>query len=189
MSNNFKIGDKVKVIKLISEIEFKPWFAVEEVEVSIDDILEVKDVNDISGWILLKGLMFSHAPDKFKLIRRKKMKKSDLRTGMQVEYRSGERRLVLLNTVEGDRLVKPNGILHAYLNEFNDDLTYSRNKEMDIVKVYQGQVHTCHREEADEIHCIWEREVKLEVTVKVNGKIVDPKEISVQTWRNLRSKL
>ena len=117
------------------------------------------------------------------------MEKKDLRTGMQVEYRCGERRLVLLNTIEGDRLVKPNGITHYNLSEYNDDLTNNCNKKwMDIIKVYQGQINTCHLKKATEEQCIWQREPELEVTVKVNGKIVDPKEISAKTWSNLRSK-
>lgn len=58
------------------------------------------------------------------------MKKTDLKTGMRVEYRNGEERLV-------DGLFLINEKRHNTIVNYNDDLTNCFNKDMDIVRVIE----------------------------------------------------
>lgn len=66
------------------------------------------------------------------------MKKSDLKTGMLVELRNGERALVMEDMLVG------NGTEIAYwgpMENFNKDLTNGCNSENDIVTVYSASTN------------------------------------------------
>lgn len=64
------------------------------------------------------------------------MKKSSLKTGMIVEYRNKEKRLVLLDDfMRGDILVNKDTFI--LLQEFNEDLKSIYKSEYDIVKIYK----------------------------------------------------
>jgi hypothetical protein len=82
------------------------------------------------------------------------MKKSDLKTGMWVEYRNGIKRLVALNTRWGDVLVGFDG--NACLGNFKESLEHEFLKDMDIVKVYEpyGANYILKPEKSS---VIWER--------------------------------
>lgn len=58
------------------------------------------------------------------------MKKSDLRSGMIVEYRDGIKRLVV-----NDDLIGDDG--HLSLSNYNDDLKHDEYSDLDIIKVYR----------------------------------------------------
>lgn len=64
------------------------------------------------------------------------MKKSDLKSGMVVEYRDGRRRLVIWME-EMKKLVFVGGDGWTGEGSYNDDLTSQNYPELDIVKVYQ----------------------------------------------------
>ena len=77
------------------------------------------------------------------------MKKSDLRSGMIVEYRNGLKRIVLLNSKQGDVLVGATGLnentnnFFAYgkmdLSKYDEELRYKGNDiDFDIVSVYES---------------------------------------------------
>lgn len=89
------------------------------------------------------------------------MTKSDLKDGMIVEVRNGNKFIII-----GDRIVNDNGWMP--LDEYDEDnLTNanweSDNEEWDIVKVYENQhgiyttnINKLMRNE-NEIHCIYDR--------------------------------
>ena len=94
--------------------------------------------------------------------------KSDLMSGMVVEYKNGKRRTVILDCVinaEGeaaDILVGPAGERFTWLGNFNDDLTHESKEELDIVAVYtqpfdEDRVYDCDIN-GDALDKIWERE-------------------------------
>lgn len=94
--------------------------------------------------------------------------KSDLMSGMVVEYKNGKRRTVILDCVinaEGeaaDILVGPAGERFTWLDNFNDDLTHESKEELDIVAVYtqpfdEDRAYDCDIN-GDALDKIWERE-------------------------------
>ena len=94
--------------------------------------------------------------------------KSDLMSGMVVEYRNGKRRTVVLDCVvnaEGDAadiLVGSAGERFTWLGNFNDDLTHEAKEELDIVAVYtqpfdEDRAYDCDIN-GDALNKIWERE-------------------------------
>lgn len=94
--------------------------------------------------------------------------KSDLVSGMVVEYRNGKRRTVILNCVvnaEGDEdnvLVGSARERFTWLSNFHDDLTHESKEELDIVAVYtqpfdEDRVYDCDIN-GDALDKIWERE-------------------------------
>lgn len=67
-----------------------------------------------------------------------KFTKSDLKSGMVVEYANGKRRLVVLDFLDiGDVLFGAGeGERWTKLANFNNDLTHKKKSELDIVAVY-----------------------------------------------------
>lgn len=67
-----------------------------------------------------------------------KFTKSDLKSGMVVEYANGKRRLVVLDFLDiGDVLFgSGEGERWTKLANFNDDLTHKKKDTLDIVAVY-----------------------------------------------------
>ena len=87
------------------------------------------------------------------------MQKKDLKTGMVVEYRDGQLRLVV-----GDDLYDDDGSKMSFLSSFKDDLRSSYNT--DIVAVYN---------DFEKSKCLWKRN---EITKKdlKNGAVVKTQE-------------
>lgn len=94
--------------------------------------------------------------------------KSDLMSGMVVEYRNGKRRTVILDCVINeeshldDILVGSAGERFTWLDNFNDDLTHESKEELDIVAVYtqpfdEDRAYDCDIN-GDALDKIWERE-------------------------------
>ena len=113
------------------------------------------------------------------------MKKSELKTGMQVETRDGERYVVLLDTPSGDVIVKVGGNNWDELNNYNKLMLFN-NKEFlksDIVKVYSNTFSNQYLiKKMDERFLIWEREEE-KVFCKLDGV-----EYSESTLRSLIKK-
>lgn len=99
------------------------------------------------------------------------MKKADLRTGMVVETRNGNKYLVMLNPdCEGKELINfDSGFMP--LSRYNDNLMLKTgDEEFDIMKVYSVEASICRLlrdKERMEFKLIWEREEETkEMTVK-----------------------
>lgn len=87
------------------------------------------------------------------------MKKSELKTGMVVEYDDGRRRVVLLGTNDGDILVNiENGELYD-LKKYEENLR-THYKNININKVYQPRNTICYLKSRDDSYMtlLWERE-------------------------------
>jgi hypothetical protein len=105
------------------------------------------------------------------------MKKSDLKTGMVVEYRNGKRRMVLLNsTLASADLIGKDG--HNSLSCYKEDLTntHRERKETDIVKVYETNFAFELKEFINEgtvtqMDLIWERKDNTEEVKKLKEDI------------------
>ena len=99
------------------------------------------------------------------------MKKSDLKTGMVVELRNGDKYLVMLNPdCEGRELIRFNGG-YMSLNAYDNELMLKKlNENFDIVKVYSAEGSICWLlgdKELVKFKPIWEREgIAKEMTVK-----------------------
>lgn len=104
---------------------------------------------------------------------RKEFKKSDLRSGMVVENRQGQRSLVLLNAPEGDMLVgDDNNEFKTWmpLSSLTNDLTYSNTSfKYDIVKVYDYTNNSSAATFSAYRELLWARE---EDTVELNGEYI-----------------
>ena len=97
------------------------------------------------------------------------MKKDDLRAGMIVELRDGDKGIVLLNTEHGDLLLYRDGWNNV--GEYEDDLTAGVGfEEFDIIKVYQpSHKHGYAIKNWGLAKLIWERPAD-EPTITIKGK-------------------
>lgn len=116
----------------------------------------------------------------------KEFTKKDLKTGMQVTLRNGERLTVMLETPAGNFLASLIGKQYTLLSNYRENLTNSFDIQFDIIRVYKSEnaydylgIFPPHNE-------IWSEENKIEITVNVNGKEVSPSKISKETWDNIR---
>jgi hypothetical protein len=92
----------------------------------------------------------------------KNFSKEDLKPGMVVEYKSGERRLVV--EINGELSLISNGMF-AELNTFNNDLTHDRNSYINIVAVYKTKPSSL----ATMLHTtdlIWKRPEEVTLTMQ-----------------------
>ena len=76
------------------------------------------------------------------------MQKSDLKTGMLLEFSNGNFGIVLKDTEKGDVIASERAMserIWGELSSFNEDLTYHSTKAsyFDIVKVYSCSKATC----------------------------------------------
>lgn len=109
--------------------------------------------------------------------------KSDLASGMVVEYRNGKRRTVILDCVvnaEGDEaniLVGPAGERFTWLGNFNDDLTHESKEELDIVAVYTQPFDEDRAYDCDINGCalnkIWERETPKKICEMTLAEVLE----------------
>ena len=91
---------------------------------------------------------------------------SDLRTGMRVEYRNGNTRIVLLDTDDGDIFCGQGE--HMTLRYYNDDLVCPSDHDFDIVRIYGKPINNEILDENEKGKLLWER--KEEKTITVKGK-------------------
>ena len=96
------------------------------------------------------------------------MKKSDLKTGMVVESRNGDKYLVMLNPdCEGKDLICFSGS-YMSLKDYTDTLEYP-NSDYGIVKVFtigKSISYILSAKALLEFKLIWEREERKEMTLK-----------------------
>jgi len=122
------------------------------------------------------------------------MKKKDLKTGHVVEYKNGERRFVLKDSLDGlDYLVHPEGS-YACLNAFSEDLIYTNKTNgvevpmLVIMKVYEPLTITDILK--NPIRCgklIWERKPEeVEMQIKINGKLEYSTSVSEEALLKIR---
>lgn len=109
--------------------------------------------------------------------------KSDLASGMVVEYRNGKRRTVILDCVvnagddEADILVGPAGERFTWLDNFNDDLTHKSKEALDIVAVYtqpfdEDRAYDCDIN-GDALNKIWERETPKKICEMTLAEVLE----------------
>lgn len=67
------------------------------------------------------------------------MRKSELKTGMLVELRSGSKYMTLKNTTTGNLFVSVASSMVKTFGEYRADLTSKKNKQLDIVAVYDAE--------------------------------------------------
>lgn len=84
------------------------------------------------------------------------MTKSELKTGMLVEYRDGGKRMVLVDTPVGDVLM--GNTYWKNFDNYRDDLCHNLHEPLDIVAVYEPH----HKREMNLLYwkeqkCIWRR--------------------------------
>lgn len=91
------------------------------------------------------------------------MKKSDLKPGMVVEYASGDKRLV---TAINNELFLMGERRFCGLENFNDDLTFSDNPDINIVKIYQPKEASGLNTLLECKKCIWERPKETVLTMQ-----------------------
>lgn len=156
----FKVGDRVRVLL--------PGYVGYEYE-----ICDVKMHGGRCGYKLKKddGFVIGAVwwEDELELIKPKNFTKSDLKDGMVVEYRNGDRRIVLAK-----QFMAPMDILHMPFSSYTDDLKeHNGDSEYDIVKVYTSKGWNMEYYTKDHhLTLIWEREEKKNAhKYKVGDKI------------------
>jgi hypothetical protein len=92
-----------------------------------------------------------------------KMKKTDLKPGMVVEYANGDKRLVA--TINNE-LYLIGEHMFATLASFSDDLTCDTNPDVNIVKVFQPKEASSLSSLLDCKNCIWERPKETVLTMQ-----------------------
>jgi hypothetical protein len=111
------------------------------------------------------------------------MKKSDLRTGMFVKTREEDKYIVLLNTVEGDRLIDLRSGESLYLEDYDDDFNMIEDKIYDIMKIYSNDCASSSIVDITNLknkswykpqQLIWERQPeKIQINVKAEIENVE----------------
>ena len=98
------------------------------------------------------------------------MTSEDLKSGMIVELRNGDRYIVLVNpscaigvNVEHERCITLFG--NKFINEYNPNLTHITNKRKDVIKVFQVPTVNFTSLMYENSRTIWEREEPKKMTV------------------------
>ena len=113
-------------------------------------------------------VLLNSAKEYLKLIKGKEMTKNDLKDGMIVELRKGEKRLVLYT-----KLLSLNG--YDNISSYTEDLKHKNYNDYDIVKIYIGQAYRID-EIFKNVSLIWERKEKSEAELKleqIQQQIID----------------
>lgn len=111
------------------------------------------------------------------------MKKKDLRSGMVVETREGEKGLILLNSPQGDVIGGCGSTLNIWesLKNYNDYLKHDLFSGEDIMKIYTVEDNYNLGNLDIESNLIWERkENNVELTLQ---EIADKFDIAVENLR------
>lgn len=136
---SFKVGDKVKIVKLLNEDEFKVYNGKEGVIESFGFIpYPIK--------VRFKDNDYLHVnEDELELITPKSFTKNDFKEDMHVYFRDKTKHIVYEH--KGNLfIIDPRGSIT--LEAYEDDLTYSEDKNADIIQVtFNGGV-------------LWKREEK-----------------------------
>ena len=157
----FKVGDKVRVVKIVSNPAKNKH---------LGKILTIKSLNpngdytyDVPHYGIeeeeVRYVFFETELELFEFT------KADLKDGMVVEYRDGNKRVVL-----GDKLMGENCYLP--LRCICDDLTGASGKCYDIVKVYTSSAHTLHDYcDSRYLTLIWEAPAKKMTVAEIEKEL------------------
>ncbi len=138
--SKFKVGDKVKIVRCSGDANL----SLSERSIAVGEEYIIESVNpsrinprrDHYG---LVGREFVVYDLELELVESKHFTKSDLKDGMVIEYRNGERALVIT-----DRFLSTNGWMS--FDDYDSELfrTFSRVRanEWDIVKCYKVESNT-----------------------------------------------
>lgn len=128
--------------------------------------------------------LLNSAKEYLKLIKgEKEMTKSDLKDGMVVELRKGDKRLVLYT-----KLLSLN--CYDNISSYTEDLKHKKYNDYDIVKIYKGQAYRID-EIFKNVSLIWERKEKSESEINLEKiqKQIDILNKSVEEFKNEVTKL
>lgn len=126
--------------------------------------------------------------DKYLFVEVKDMKKSDLKTGMIVEYRNGLNYIVFKDTEQGDYLAGTKE--HNNLDYHDDDLKNNSFKEHDIIRVYKTKSYDIRRYikgelKLSELTLLWERKDNSEEIKKIKDEITKAQNTLIEAQRKL----
>lgn len=127
--------------------------------------------------------LLNSAKEYLKLIKGREMTKSDLKDGMVVELRKGDKRLVLYT-----KLLSLN--CYDNISSYTEDLKHKKYNDYDIVKIYKGQAYRID-EIFKNVSLIWERKEKSESEINLEKiqKQIDILNKSVEEFKNEVTKL
>jgi hypothetical protein len=140
----FKIGDKVKVVKVVSAYgsEQKKYIGKTFTMASVRE-------NSNFSYDFKESTPYWWCDEELELV---SFTKADLKDGMVVEYCDGSRRMVVNGKVLGFDCFMP-------LDNWNEDLINNDSDRYTIVKVYISTQYSLNRYFDDEyLTLIWERE-------------------------------
>lgn len=156
--NKFKNGDKVRIIKSRNLTAKTEFIGKEYIVESLDGEFYILKGEHEWGWY----------EDELELTtdKNKQFTKSDLKTGMWIELRDGDKGMVLLNTNSGD--IFSGHDLWGSLSEYKDDLTSKHSKQFDVVRIYQPSANRYYYniEIGIGLKTIWQREEKPKNTIE-----------------------
>lgn len=151
--SKFNVGDKVRVIKTYEPDNRRSF---------IGRVLTIQKINCMGrDWYLRKGFDYFSVvekdvnyifyEDELELVERKSFTKSDIKDGMVVEFRDGDRRIVL-----NGHLMTNNAVINT--SHFTEDLQHQFD-DFTIDKVYTSNARFGTDYFKDEyLDLIWERE-------------------------------
>ena len=104
------------------------------------------------------------------------MTKKDLKSGMLVEVRNGDKYTVIFGahaSIEDDDILANHDSGFMRLNSYYDDLTCDSSREYDIIKVFEsfglGGIYKCMD---SHLKLLWEREPVRELTIAEIEKLL-----------------
>lgn len=113
------------------------------------------------------------------------MKKSDLKTGMQVELRDGSRCIVLLGTPKGDVLKDLNDTTWLSLDSLNESLVGGGERDFDVMSVFLSAYPYQYVIEMPDDACVWRRDEVEKIDIE-EGRIYVVE--GAERWHTLRAK-
>lgn len=143
----FKVGDKVKVVRTDNKNKMK----------HIGSILTIIDIDEkcLFPYRVLE-MLWIWRDSELALV---DFTKADLKDGMVVEYRNGDRAMVL-----GDKLMR--NAHYTVLNNFTDTLEHLNVDNLTIIRAYQSKADILDDYFNDEyLTLVWERDSAKEMTV------------------------
>ena len=123
----------------------------------------------------------------YKLKAEGNMKKSDLKTGMRVEYRGNRTfcktfAIVLLDTRDGDIILTLDGNSYMDLREYNKDLSWSATEgDFDIMAVYSAPTRSKDLFGHEKGKLLWERNQTH--TISIDG---EQRTVSHESFESLK---
>jgi hypothetical protein len=132
----FKVGDKVRVRKdLVDEQKYGGQCFVYDMSKFMDKIATIKSVYNSCYCIEEDGGEWFWTDEMFESNVINCFTKADLKDGMVVEYRDGDRRMVM-----GNKFISDFGF--AFLHNFTNTLEGKCFDSMTIDKIYKSSSHT-----------------------------------------------